>query len=68
MFKKVAAFIRNSLDCVAPYTVYNLEMNKEHFCWSLKEVFEWLECYDVESFGTTLICNFNGDVVGKKSL
>lgn len=64
--QSVKAFIRNSFDCLAPYTVYNVEMRKEHFCWSLKEVFDWLACYDAESFGITEVRNFNGEVVAAK--
>lgn len=66
LFACVKRFVRNSVDCLAPYTVINAEMGKEHFCWSLKEVFEWLECYDADLFGSTHVFNFNGELIARK--
>lgn len=59
-------FFRNSVDCLAPYTVINSDFGKCHFCWTLEQAHEWVDCYDVNVFGITRIYNFNGEILARK--
>jgi hypothetical protein len=63
LIKNIFGFFKRSVDELAPYTVYNYELKAAHPCWSLKEVFEWLACYDEEQFGHTAVLDFNGEVI-----
>jgi len=59
-------FIIDSIDCLAPYTVYNAQMRAQHNCWTWKAALEWLSCYDAEGFGETSVHNFNGELIAMK--
>lgn len=60
------AFILNSLDCIAPYSVFNDQCGKLHYSWTYKGACEWLACYDAGVFGESFVMNFNGDIIAKK--
>lgn len=66
MKKAITNFIRNSIDCLAPYTVYNYTFGKAHYSWTRRAALEWLACYAAEDFGTTVILDFNGSLIAAK--
>jgi hypothetical protein len=62
--KAIKNFIKNSLECLAPYMVRNAHFGKLHLCWTRKAALEWMACYDAADFGTTELFGFNGELIG----
>lgn len=64
--KAVKNFIVNSINCFAPYTVQNVDINKPHYAWTWNGAMQWVKCYDSDNFGTTGVFNFNGELIASK--
>lgn len=66
--KAISGFLARSVDCVAPFTVYNIRFMKSHHCWTYKGACAWLACYDAADFGTSYVTNFHGDIIASKGI
>ena len=66
--KAVVSFVVASVDCLAPFTVYNVRFMKEHHCWSFKTACAWLACYDADDFGPSYVTDFHGEIIASKGI
>lgn len=66
----LSKFIKNAKAVIvkklALYTVVNYTTGGVHYCFTVKDVMEWLACYDADAFSATFVYGFNNQLLSVK--